>query len=99
MVRDGFPVMVVAPGGRVSEDIYNLIVELVRREAELLIISDETRFLERAQLPMPLPQGVPEWLSPLVAVIPGQLFGMALAKAKGLNPDQPPGLTKVTETR
>ncbi len=48
---------------------------------------------------MPLSADVPEWLSPLVAVLPGQLFAMHLALAKGLNVDQPIGLTKVTETR
>ena len=47
---------------------------------------------------MPLPAGLPEWLTPLVAVLPGQLFSLALAQAKGLDPDRPQGLKKVTET-
>ncbi len=54
--------------------------------------------MEYANLPMPLPPGLPEWLTPLVAVLPGQLFGLTLARAKGLDPDNPIGLTKVTET-
>jgi glucosamine--fructose-6-phosphate aminotransferase (isomerizing) len=41
---------------------------------------------------------VPEWLSPLVAVLPGQLFALRLTQAKNLNVDRPEGLTKVTET-
>jgi glucosamine--fructose-6-phosphate aminotransferase (isomerizing) len=55
--------------------------------------------LEQAHLALPLPQGVPEYLSPLVTVIAGQLFSLTLAEAKGLNPDNPEGLRKVTETR
>lgn len=98
MVWDGFPVILVAPSGSVFADIHQLVAELIDRRAELLVISDDQHLLEQAQLAMPLPPGVPEWLTPLVAVLPGQLFGMALAEAKGLNPDLPIGLTKVTET-
>jgi glucosamine--fructose-6-phosphate aminotransferase (isomerizing) len=97
-VTPGFPVIVVAPRGAVSQDLAELIDLLHRRQAELLIISDDTALLEKATLPLPIPAGLEEWLTPLVSVIPGQLFGMKLAEARGLNPDQPEGLKKVTET-
>jgi glucosamine--fructose-6-phosphate aminotransferase (isomerizing) len=42
---------------------------------------------------------VPEWLSPLTAVIPGQVTGMRLAQLRGLDIDRPAGLNKVTLTR
>jgi len=45
---------------------------------------------------LPLPAVEPPLLSPLLSVLPGQLFAWALARAKGLDPDAPPGLTKVT---
>jgi glucosamine--fructose-6-phosphate aminotransferase (isomerizing) len=48
---------------------------------------------------MRLPEGIPEWLSPIVAIIPGQLMALQLTLAKGLDPDQPVGLKKITETR
>jgi len=48
---------------------------------------------------LPLPAGVPEWLSPTVAVVPGQLFALHLTLVKGHDPDQPQGLRKVTLTR
>jgi glucosamine--fructose-6-phosphate aminotransferase (isomerizing) len=41
---------------------------------------------------------VPEWLTPLLAVIPGQCFAMTLTAVKGYDLDNPKGLTKVTET-
>jgi glucosamine--fructose-6-phosphate aminotransferase (isomerizing) len=47
---------------------------------------------------LPLAKGMPEWLSPLAAIIPGQLFAMHLAGARDLDPDHPRGLQKVTET-
>jgi glucosamine--fructose-6-phosphate aminotransferase (isomerizing) len=38
-------------------------------------------------------------LSPLISVVPGQLFAWALARTKGLDPDRPTGLAKVTVAR
>jgi glucosamine--fructose-6-phosphate aminotransferase (isomerizing) len=43
--------------------------------------------------------GVPEWLAPLVAVVPGQVTALRLATLRGLDLDRPAGLTKVTLTR
>jgi glucosamine--fructose-6-phosphate aminotransferase (isomerizing) len=98
MVQHGFPVIMIAPRGSVFEDLQTLSADLQRLKAEQLIISDDATILRQANLALPLPGGVPEWLSPIVAVLPGQLFGMALAQIKGLDPDQPLGLRKVTET-
>ena len=41
---------------------------------------------------------LPAWLSPLTLVVPGQLLVEALARAKGIDPDVPRGLRKVTQT-
>jgi glutamine---fructose-6-phosphate transaminase (isomerizing) len=41
---------------------------------------------------------VPAYLSPLTLVVPGQLLVEALARAKGIDPDAPRGLRKVTQT-
>lgn len=99
VLEGGFPLIIVAPSGKVFEDLAEFAGEAKRRGAELIVISDDAGLLKQAQLPLALPSGVPEWLSPLVAVLPGQLFAMHLAMAKGLEVDQPIGLTKITETR
>lgn len=98
MIDDGFPVMLVAPRGAVASDLRALVAELKQLRAEQLIISDDADLLREANFALPIPAGVPEWLSPIVAVLPGQLFAMALARVKGLDPDKPVGLRKVTET-
>lgn len=98
IIKDGFPALVVAPSGGVSADLTDLITALQARRAELLVISDQPALLERAHLALPFPAGAPEWLTPLLAVLPGQTFALHLCLTKGLNPDQPKGLTKVTET-
>ncbi|MCL4297529.1 MAG: SIS domain-containing protein [Anaerolineae bacterium] len=98
MVGQGFPVLVVAPSDTVSDDIRGLVGDLEELGAELLLISEDEAVLRQARLPLSLPPNIPEWLTPLVAVLPGQLFSLALAQAKGLNPDQPAGLKKITAT-
>ncbi len=99
VLEAGFPLIVVAPSGQTLSDLTTFAIEAKRRGAELIVISDDDAVLQLAQLPMALPRGIPEWLSPLMAVLPGQLFAMHLAAAKGLNVDAPVGLKKVTETR
>ena len=42
---------------------------------------------------------MPEWLSPLTAVVPGQLLALRLTVLRGLDLDHPDGLQKVTLTR
>jgi len=98
MIDDGFPVLSIAPKGAVAGDLRSLVRELKQRHAEQLIISDDMDVLSEANLALPLPADIPEWLSPITAVLPGQLFGLTLATMKGLDPDRPTGLRKVTET-
>jgi glucosamine--fructose-6-phosphate aminotransferase (isomerizing) len=64
-----------------------------------VVISPHKKALALARTAIPLPAGIPEWLSPIVAVTPGQLFAFGLAQARGLDPDKPRGLHKVTLTR
>jgi glucosamine--fructose-6-phosphate aminotransferase (isomerizing) len=99
MIDRGFPVLLVATSGRVLDDLEHLTGLLERRRAELVAISDDPDILGHALTSLPLPIGMPEWVSPMVAVVPGQLFAVALARTRGLDPDQPRGLSKVTETR
>jgi glutamine---fructose-6-phosphate transaminase (isomerizing) len=72
--------------------------ELQQCGAELLVILEDPQTLVLAQTPLPLAEPVPEWLSPVTPIIPGQLLALHLAIARGLNPDVPRGLTKVTRT-
>jgi glucosamine--fructose-6-phosphate aminotransferase (isomerizing) len=45
-----------------------------------------------------MPAGVPGWLSPLVSIIPGQLYARHLTSAKGLDTERPRSISKVTRT-
>jgi len=98
LVEHGFPALAVVPEGCVAAELVDLLHRLQEREARLVIISNRDDALALAQTPLPLPADVPEWLSPLLAVVPGQLFTLGLTEAKGLDPDHPRGLRKVTLT-
>jgi glucosamine--fructose-6-phosphate aminotransferase (isomerizing) len=99
VVGSGYPALVIAPSGKMFGTMRDFGAELMTRGAELLVISDRQEILDEAVTPLPLPEGVPEWLSPLVVVVPGQLFALHLTLLKGFDPDRPQGLTKVTITR
>lgn len=94
----GAPALLVMPAGRAFDDMLDLANGLRRLGAELLIISDSPAALELATTPLPLAASIPEWLSPIPAVLPGQLLALRLALAKGFDPDVPRGLQKVTRT-
>jgi glutamine---fructose-6-phosphate transaminase (isomerizing) len=98
-IRPGWPVIAVAPSGPALTSVAEVLPAITERRARLLAVSDVNDLLERADTPLPLVAGVPEWLSPLVAVVPGQVTAMRLAQLRGLDVDQPPGLHKVTLTR
>lgn len=98
MIDRGFPVMVVAPTGPGSVDTSALLDLLASRGARVIALSDRADVLDRAEVKLPVPSGVPEWVSPMVSVVPGQLWASALAIARGYDPDAPRGLSKVTLT-
>lgn len=99
LIENGFPVIVVAPAGVVLPEMRDFIRVLRQREAEPLVISDDAETLALGRIALPLQASLPEWLSPLTAIVPGQLFAMYLAHARDYDPDHPRGLRKVTETR
>jgi glucosamine--fructose-6-phosphate aminotransferase (isomerizing) len=99
VVGTGFPALVVAPSGKMFDTMRDFSLELKSRGAELMVISNRQDLLSEAVTALPLPEGVPEWLSPIPAVVPGQLFALHLTLVKGNDPDQPQGLQKITVTR
>jgi glutamine---fructose-6-phosphate transaminase (isomerizing) len=99
MMESGFPVMAVAPKGKVFESMLEMLKKL-RKElsAELVVISNDKKALSLASLPLSIPAEVPEWLSPLICILPAQMFAYHLTQAKGYNTEQPRSIHKVTET-
>jgi glucosamine--fructose-6-phosphate aminotransferase (isomerizing) len=99
MLDSTLPLLVVDPSSRVSGEADELMALARERGSPVVAISDRREVLQGADAALELPAGVPEWLSPLTAVIPGQMWAGWLARARGHEPDAPRGLSKVTETR
>jgi len=98
-IGPGWPVFAIAPSGPALEAMETAIEDVARRGARLIVVSDEQRVLEHGEVALQLVEGVPEWLSPLVAVVPGQLAALRLAQMRGIDLDNPLGLSKITLTR
>ena len=91
-VAPGTPAVIVAPPGKVLTSVLETTDALRARRAEPILIA------EHPDAELPLPAGMPEWLSPLVAVVPGQVLALRRAVIGHHTIDAPPGLTKVTTT-
>jgi glutamine---fructose-6-phosphate transaminase (isomerizing) len=98
MIGHDFPVLAIAPPGKAQPGMKSLVGNLRDRGAELVVVSDERTMLDKASATFPVPTSLPEELSPILCAIPIQLLAENLARLKGLNPDSPRGLSKVTET-
>jgi glucosamine--fructose-6-phosphate aminotransferase (isomerizing) len=99
IVERDFPVFLFAPSGRAYTHLLELTGSLVAKGAEVIVFSDREEILEKATIPIPVRASVPEEVSPHVLILPAQLFAYHLALAKGLDPDHPRGLRKITRTR
>ena len=53
---------------------------------------------DRPDAALPYPAGLPEPLAAIVAAVRAQQVALALARLRGLDPDAPRGLSKVTPT-
>jgi glucosamine--fructose-6-phosphate aminotransferase (isomerizing) len=100
MVDNGFPILAITSKGMVFDSMFQMLKRL--REdfsAELVVISNDKKALALAQIPLSIPADIPEWLSPLVGILPAQLFAYHLTVAKGFNTEHPRSIRKVTETK
>jgi glucosamine--fructose-6-phosphate aminotransferase (isomerizing) len=99
LVEPGVPVLAVARAGAPEADLVTLLGRL--REdlgADLMVVSDQAPALDLATWPVALPAGTPEWLGPIVSIVVGQLHALHLTRARGLDPERPRNLSKVTRT-
>jgi glutamine---fructose-6-phosphate transaminase (isomerizing) len=92
IVEQGFPVLAFAAGGPAAADMADLVGDLRGRGADVYVASSDPG------ADLPLPAEVPEALAPILAVVRAQQVALALARARGLDPDAPTGLSKVTAT-
>jgi glucosamine--fructose-6-phosphate aminotransferase (isomerizing) len=94
-----FPVWAIASPDATLATVQEAAARARAMGATLVASGTAASQLDGAAYTLPVPAPAPQLLSPLLSVVPGQLFAWALSRARGLNPDAPHGLAKVTLAR
>jgi glucosamine--fructose-6-phosphate aminotransferase (isomerizing) len=100
LVEPGVPVLAILPESPTAAGLIELLGVLRRDHgAEVIVLSDTAAGRSLGSRSIAIPGGVPEWLRPIVSIVPAQLFAYHLTRARGLDPERPRHLRKVTLTR
>ena len=96
VVEQGYPVFFVAPRDGSYSKIIGNVMEMKARGARIISIVDEgdgdvSRLSDETII---VPAGIPSMLSPIIYIIPLQLFAYYMAVRKGYDPDFPRNLAK-----
>ena len=91
-----FPVWAIASQDETLPAVAEAAVRIQQAGATLVASGTAAATLAGADHTIPIPMPSVPLLAPILSVVPGQLFAWALARAKGLDPDEPRGLSKVT---
>jgi len=94
LVENGFPLLVFAPRGPAQASLLELAEEMRQRGARVLLAAPAGT--PGAELP--LVTTAHEDLDPIAIIQSFYLMVEALARSRGLNPDKPRHLSKVTQT-
>nr|WP_076262224.1 SIS domain-containing protein [Intrasporangium flavum] len=96
MIDADRPVLVVVPEGPGGRALDPVVEALRSRGADLTVVGAPP---DGGPAPaVPLPTGMDEQLAPVVQILPLQRLARSLAVSRGLDPDRPRGLNKVTRT-
>jgi glucosamine--fructose-6-phosphate aminotransferase (isomerizing) len=100
LLEPGVPVLAAVRPGPTATPLVGLLGRLRQElDADIAVVSDQPEALALARWPFALAPGTPEWLGPIVSILVGQLHALHLTRARGLDPERPRNLSKVTRTR
>ncbi|MFQ6081503.1 MAG: glutamine--fructose-6-phosphate transaminase (isomerizing) [Candidatus Bathyarchaeia archaeon] len=96
LIQPGFPVIFICPRDETRKTVVGNIMEMKARGASIIAIIEEgdEEIRRLADDYVEIVKGVPEVLSPILYVIPLQLFAYYMAVEKEYDPDMPRNLAK-----
>jgi glucosamine--fructose-6-phosphate aminotransferase (isomerizing) len=96
VVEDGYPVIFVAPKDETYPKIIGNVMEMKARQAQVISIIEEgdDQVSSLSDHTILMPSGIPSMLTPIVYIVPMQLFAYHMAVRKGYDPDFPRNLAK-----
>src|SRR5207247_2350029 len=89
-----FPVWTIASDDEMLPAVQEAAARVRETGATLVASGTAAESLEGADYVLPVPKPPLPLLTPILSIVPGQLFAWALARAKGLAPDSPAGLSQ-----
>jgi glutamine---fructose-6-phosphate transaminase (isomerizing) len=98
VAENGFPLVLVESDGPTFTHTREIASRLLAEGSPLFQIADGTDELASARGAIRLRSGLPESLTPFPLTVAGQLFAYHLALARGVDPDRPRALKKITRT-
>lgn len=98
IVERRFPVILFGPEGATKKSGMELLARLEELHADRLSITNDNDIAKRSSRALMLKDEMDEFLTPIPFIIPAQLFAAYLSEEKGLDPDAPRSLAKVTQT-
>ncbi len=100
LVEPGVPVIAIVRDGPTAAGLTEQLLRLREDlDAQLTIVSDVPAALASATWPVPVAPPPAEWLAPIATIVAGQLHALHLTIARGLDPEAPRNIHKVTRTR
>ena len=94
-----FPVWAIASPDATLPTVQEAAARIHEMGASVVASGTAAASITGSRYVLPIPATQPALLSPLLSVVPGQLFAGALARARGFDPDAPHGLNKITLVR
>jgi glucosamine--fructose-6-phosphate aminotransferase (isomerizing) len=96
VVEEGYPVVFVAPRDEVYSKVIGNVMEMKARGAHVISLVDEQdgEITSLSDDTICLPRGIPSLLTPIVYIVPLQLFAYYMAVRNGYDPDFPRNLAK-----
>lgn len=98
LTRPGDVVLVVVGTGPTMVGLREVVARLIGLGARVVVLSDDDVTRRLGTVAFDVPSAVPEWLRPIVSIVPAQWFALTLARALGRDPERPAHIDKVTLT-
>ncbi len=100
LIEPGVPLIAVVRSGPTAAGLIAQLATLRDElDPDLVVVSEVPEALAVASRPVAIPAPPAEWLAPILTIVAGQLHAMHLTVARGLDPDAPRSIRKVTRTR
>ncbi len=98
IVERRFPVIMFGPSDMTRTANLELLQRLNELNADCLSITNDDEIAKASSRSLRLSANIDEFLTPIPFIVPAQLFAAHLSAAKGIDPDAPRSLAKVTKT-